>query len=135
MSLASTRLIVNKWIRNYSKAWLKKDANAIAVLFSEDASYHSHPFRQGTQGKKGVLDYAIGALDVEEIYEARFGRPIIEGPRAAVEYWATMKEKVEDVTLAGCVTLKFSQRGLCKELHDYWILQTGRHSPPPEWGK
>lgn len=132
--MVGTRLIVNKWIRNYSKAWLKKDAKIIASLFSEDASYHSHPFRPTSKGKKGVLDYTLGALDVGEVYEVRFGKPIIEGSRASVEYWTTMKEKAEDVTLAGCVMLRFSKNGLRKELHDYWILQTGRLSPPPEWG-
>ena len=70
-----------------------------------------------------------------EVYEVRFGKPIVEGSRAAVEYWATMKEKVEDVTLAGCVLLRFSKSGLCKELHDYWVLQTGRLMPPQGWGK
>ena len=135
MSLASTSMVVNKWIRNYSKAWLRKDAKAIASLFSEDASYHSHPLRPVYQGKKAIFDYTLGALDVGEVYEVRFGKPIVEGYRAAVEYWTTMKEKVEDVTLAGCVILRFSKSGLCKELHDYWILQTGRLSPPPEWGK
>lgn len=132
--MVSTRLVVNKWIRNYSKAWLKKDAKTIASLFSEDASYHSHPFRPVNKGKKSVFDYTTGALDVGEVYEVRFGKPIIEGLRASVEYWTTMKEKTEDVTLAGCVMLRFSKNGQCKELHDYWVLQTGRVSPPPEWG-
>ena len=133
--MISSRLIVSKWIRNYSKAWLKKDAKIIASLFSEDASYHSHPFRPVNQGKKSIFDYTLGALDVGEVYEVRFGKPIVEGSRAAVEYWATMKEKVEDVTLAGCVLLRFSKSGLCKELHDYWVLQTGRLTPPQGWGK
>lgn len=134
MNLVSTRLLVNKWIRNYSNAWRKKDAKTIASLFSEDASYHSHPFRPVSKGKKSVFDYTLGALDVGEVYEVRFGKPIIEGSRASVEYWTSMKEKSEDVTLAGCVILRFSKNGLCKELHDYWVLQTGRFSPPPEWG-
>ena len=133
--MVSTRLIVTKWIHNYSKAWQKKDAKTIASLFSEDASYHSHPFRLVNQGKKSVLDYTLGALEVGEVYTVRFGRPIVEGSRAAVEYWTTMKEKVEDVTLAGCLTLRFSKNGLCKELHDYWVLQTGRLSPPADWGR
>lgn len=128
--MVSTRLLVNKWIRSYSKAWLKKDAKTIASLFSEDASYHSHPFRPVNLGKKAIFDYTLGALDVAEVYEVRFGKPIVEGSRAAVEYWTTMKEKVEDVTLAGCVTLRFSRTGHCKELHDYWILQTGRLQRP-----
>ena len=128
--MASTRLIVNRWIRNYTKAWLKKDAKAIASLFTEDATYHSHPFRPMTHGRKSILDYTLGALDVGQVYEVRFGKPVVEGSRAAVEYWTTMKEKVEDVTLAGCVMLHFTKSGLCNELHDYWVLQSGRLSGP-----
>ena len=131
--MVSTRLAVNRWIRNYTKAWIKKDAKAIAALFAEDASYHSHPFRPVNQGKKSITDYTLGALDVGQVYEVRFGKPVVEGSRAAVEYWTTLKEKVEDVTLAGCIMLHFAKNGLCKELHDYWVLQTGKLQPPP-WG-
>jgi len=132
--MPSTRLTVTRWIRNYTKAWLKKDAKAIAALFTEDAVYHSHPFRPVTQGRKSILDYTLGALDVGQVYEVRFGKPVVEGSRAAVEYWTTVKEKVEDVTLAGCVMLRFAKNGLCKELHDYWVLQTGRQQVPLNWG-
>ena len=128
--MVSTRLIVNRWIRNYTKAWLKKDAKAIALLFTEDATYHSHPFRPVTHGRKSILDYTLGALDVGQVYAVRFGKPVVEGSRAAVEYWTTMKEKVEDVTLAGCVMLRFTKSGLCNELRDYWVLQSGRLSGP-----
>jgi len=133
--MTSTRLTVNRWIRNYTKAWLKKDTKAITSLFTEDATYHSHPFRPVTQGRKSILDYTLGALDVGQVYEVRFGKPVAEGSRAAVEYWTTMREKVEDVTLAGCVMLRFAKSGLCKELHDYWVLQTGRQQVPLNWGR
>ena len=132
--MASTRLLVNRWIRSYTKAWLKNDAKAIASLFTEDATYHSHPFRPVTHGKKSILDYTLGALDVGQVYEVRFGKPVVEGSRAAVEYWTTMKEKVEDVTLAGCVMLHFAKNGLCRELRDYWVLQTGKVQVPANWG-
>jgi hypothetical protein len=132
--MANTRLVVNKWVRNYTKAWLKKDAKAIASLFTEDATYHSHPFRPVNKGTKSILDYTLGALDVEQVYEVRFGKPVVEGPRAAVEYWTTMREKVEDVTLVGCIMLRFTKNGLCKELREYWVLQTGKQPAPPNWG-
>ncbi len=133
--MPSTKLIANRWIRNYTKAWRGKDAKAIASLFAEDATYHSHPFRAAHQGRKGVLEYTLGALDIQEVYEVRFGKPVVEGSRAAVEYWTTMKEKTEDVTLAGCVMLHFTKNGLCKELRDYWVLKTGREPAPPNWGR
>jgi hypothetical protein len=133
--MAITRLVVNRWIRNYAKAWLKKDAKAIASLFTEDATYHSHPFRPMNQGRKSILDYTLGALDVGQVYEVRFGKPVVEGSRAVVEYWTTMKEKLNDVTLAGCIMLHFAKNGLCKELHDYWVLQTGELQAPASWGR
>jgi SnoaL-like protein len=132
--MASTKLVVNRWIRNYTKAWLKKDAKVIASLFTEDATYQSHPFRLVNQGKKSILDYTLGALDVGQVYEVRFGKPVVEGARASVEYWTTMKEKLNDVTLAGCVMLHFAKNGLCKELRDYWVLQTGKLQAPSNWG-
>ncbi len=132
--MVNPRLIVNRWIRSYTKAWLKKDAKAIAALFTEDAIYNSHPFRPATHSRKSILDYTLGALDVGQVYEVRFGKPVVEGSRAAVEYWTTMKEKVEDVTLAGCVMLRFAKNGLCTELHDYWVLQTGKIQAPLNWG-
>ena len=135
LNMASARLIVNRWIRNYAKAWRVKDAKTISSLFTEDALYHSHPFRTVTEGRKNILEYTLGALDVGQVYEVRFGKPIVEGSRAAVEYWTTMKEKLEDVTLAGCVLLHFAKNGLCKELDDYWILKPGREQTPLDRGR
>lgn len=133
--MAAGKQAVTKWIRTYFKAWLKKDAMGIASLFTEDAVYRSHPFRQANQGRKSILDYTLGALDVGEVYEVRFGKPTVEGSKAAVEYWTTMKEKENDVTLAGCAMLRFAKNGLCRELRDYWALQTGKIQPAPEWGR
>src|SRR5206468_5092066 len=76
--MPSTRLTVNRWSRNYTKAWLKKDAKAIAALFTEDAVYSSNPFRPVTHGRKSILDYTLGALDVGQVYEVRFGKPVVE---------------------------------------------------------
>src|SRR5438876_12054732 len=110
--MASTRLLVNRWIRSYTKAWLKKDAKAIASLYTQDANYHSHPFRPVTHGKKSILDYTLGASDVGQVYEVRFRKPVVEGSRAALVYWTTMKDKVEDVTHPGCVMLHFAKNGV-----------------------
>src|SRR2546425_13240040 len=101
--MPTTRLIVNRWIRNYTKAWLKKDAKAIPTLFTEDAVYHSHPFRPATLGRKSIMDYTLGALDVEQVYEVRFGKQVVEGATVRVGNWTTMSEKGEGVTPAGCI--------------------------------
>ncbi len=40
-----------------------------------------------------------------------------------------------DVTLPGCLLLRFSEDGLCEELREYWNLETGdRILPQTGWG-
>ncbi len=130
--MVSTRVAVSKWVSRYSRAWRSKDAREAASLFAEDAEYYSHPFRPAEVGRDKVRQYTIGAFDIDEVYNVRFGKPIVEGSRAAVEYWGSMKENGKDVTIAGCVMLRFARNGLCNGLRDYWTLQEGR-LPPPKW--
>ena len=39
------------------------------------------------------------------------GRPIVEGHRAAVEFWTNMQNEGADVTLVGCLLLIFDDEG------------------------
>jgi hypothetical protein len=68
--------------------------------------------------------------------EVRWGTPIVAGNRMAVEWWTTMHDSEEgDVTLPGCLLLRFSEDGLCEELREYWNLETGdRILPQTGWG-
>ncbi len=131
-SMVAGKTAVSRWISKYTEAWLKRDAKLVASLFAENAVYQSHPFRPEAEGRGGVLEYTVGAFDLDEVYEVRFGRPVVEGGRAGVEYWGVMREDGKDVTIAGCVMLRFGKKGLCEELRDYWVLKEGRISPPKE---
>lgn len=56
------------------------------------------------------------------------------GRKAAVEWWATMRDEGEEVTIPGCLLLRFDDRGLCTELREYWHVEAGRRAPPDGWG-
>jgi hypothetical protein len=73
-------------------------------------------------------------LPLEADVDARFGRPIVEGDRAAVEWWATLVEDGEEITLAGFSWLRFDGDGLVAEQRDYWARRDGRTSPSEPWG-
>ena len=65
----------------------------------------------------------------------RFGEPVEEGDRAAVEWWATLVlPDGEEQALAGCSVLRFDEQGLVVEARDYWHLEPGRREPPAGWG-
>ena len=63
------------------------------------------------------------------------GRPFVDGERAAVEWWATMVDPDDgEVTLPGCLLLRFAPDGRCSDLREYWHLQEGRVEPHDGWG-
>jgi hypothetical protein len=50
----------------------------------------------------------------------RFGEPIAEGDRVAVEWWATMTADGDPVTLVGCLLLSFAADGRGRTPRECW---------------
>ena len=63
------------------------------------------------------------------------GQPIVTDARVAVEWWTTMVDPDEgEVTLPGCLLLRFAPDGRCRDLWEYWRVAPGRPDPPAGWG-
>src|SRR5438034_8883125 len=85
---AVSREDVEHWIARYLEAWRSGDGAAAAALFTEDCAFRSHPFRE----PEDAGEYTRREFADEEYVEPHFGEPVVEGDRAAVEYWAAMNE-------------------------------------------
>jgi uncharacterized protein (TIGR02246 family) len=135
-------MAVDSWINAYADAWRLKDAEALAGLFTADARYFSSPTRSPHVGRQGIMDYWRRATRTQSDLELRFGEPVVDGNRAAVEWWATMRdpewrpEAPNDwVTLPGCLIVTFAPDWRCKELREYWNALFGeRQGAPDGWG-
>ena len=123
------------WIDDYAEAWRSGDDEAVGELFTEQAVYLSSPFREPTVGREAIRDYWRTATGTQEGLELRFGRPLVQGNRVVVEWWAVMQDDGREVTLPGCLLLRFAAGGRCQELREYWHLQEGRREPPEGWGE
>ena len=123
------------WIGAYGQAWREADDEAAADLFTDDAVYRSHPLREPHRGRDAIREYWRSATRTQEQIDLRFGEPIVVGKRAAVEWWATMREHGEDVTLPGILVLRFAPDGRCEELREAWHLEPGHRDPPAGWGR
>jgi ketosteroid isomerase-like protein len=123
------------WVEGWQRAWPARDADAVAALYTPDAIYLSHPFREAHLGTAGVLDYARTAFAEEDLVEVRFGEPVAAGDRAAVEYWAILAAGGKELTLAGMVVLRFAPDGRVEEHREYWSMQEGRVEPSAGWGR
>jgi SnoaL-like domain len=118
----------------------------VAALFTEGATYASHPLQAPHRGHDGIRAYWSQATAHQEDLDLRFGKPVVsaDGRHAAVEWWATIRDGywaarqgAEDdrLTLPGCLVLRFSVDGLCEELRKYWNVGFGVPAHPSEgWG-
>jgi ketosteroid isomerase-like protein len=128
------RRAVEHWIQAYADAWRRKDDRAAADLFAEGAVYREHPLRDPSIGREEISAYWRWAVGTQEQLDLRFGEPIVEGDRAAVEWWATLIDEGTERTLPGILFLRFDAGGRCEELREAWFWLDGRHEPPPGWG-
>jgi ketosteroid isomerase-like protein len=126
---------VRAWADEYGRAWEEGDVDGFVALFAEDAVYRSSPFREPFVGAAEIRAYAERATGSQGERDVRMGEPIREGDRAAVEWWTTMREDGEEVTLPGCLLLRFGPDGRCVELREYWHLEPGRRPPHEGWGR
>jgi hypothetical protein len=61
------------------------------------------------------------------------GDPFVDGVRVAVEWWTTMIDDDQEVSLPGCLVLRLGPDGRCTELREYWHLAPGLYEPFAGW--
>ena len=113
----------------WERAWPVADLGAIAELYAPDAVFYSHPFRD----RQAPAEYVAWAFEDQAAADCRFGEPVAEGDRAAVEWWAVVTSKDGSVqSLAGTSMLRFDADGLVVEQRDAWAEADGR-CELPDW--
>jgi ketosteroid isomerase-like protein len=121
------------WVERLRGAWVEGDSEAAASLFTADAVYRSHPFRTPLQGRTDIAGYWSVSTATQSDLRVRFGEPLVDGDRVAVEWWANVTEAGRPQTDCGALILRFDD-DLCSELREYWNLTDSALEPPPGWG-
>jgi ketosteroid isomerase-like protein len=122
-----------RWRDTWERAWPAKDVEAIVALYSDEVPYRALVFREPDLGVAGVRRYLEENFGVEQEIECRFGSPVVDGERAAVEWWASWIEDGQPLTLAGSTFLRFDADGLVVDHRDYWNEVPRREPPFPDW--
>ena len=121
--------VARRWAEVWGRAWPLADVDAIAVLYAEDAVFHSHPFRD----RQAPAEYVAWAFGEQSAAECRFGEPVAAGERAAVDWWAVITDRDgSEQTVAGTSLLRFGDDGLVVEQRDAWADEPGRRELP-DW--
>jgi hypothetical protein len=125
--------IARRWAQTWSVGWPAKDVEAMAAFYAPEATYLSVPFRDPDRGVDGVRSYLTKEFGVESEIECRFASPVVDGARAAIEWWASWIEGGEELTMAGATFLTFDDDGLITDHRDYWNQVDGRRPPYLGW--
>ena len=126
-----TREAADLLARHWQAGWARHEVDGIASLYADDCVHRSMPFRPEHLGRDRLIDYILGSFAEERTASVRFGKPIVDGDRAAVEYLAAVVETRGErpMTLAGCAFVRFGSGGLVVESHDYWHTAEGHRLP------
>ena len=115
------------WVEAWERAWPVGDASLLADVYAAKTVFHSHPFRP----PQTPHEYASWAFGDQASAVCRFGDPVVDGDRAAVDWWAVIVDhEGGEETLAGTSLLRFDAEGRIVEQRDVWASQPGRHELP-----
>ena len=115
--------VARRWADVWAAAWPAADVDAVSALYADGAVFYSAPFR----ARQAPRDYVVWAFGEQAEAECRFGEPLADGDRAAVDWWAVMTSTDGSVaSIAGTSLVRFDDEGLVLEQRDVWATEPGR---------
>jgi hypothetical protein len=123
-----------RWAGTWKRGWEALDADPIVALYADGAVLSTEPFREPYRGREGVRTYVTGAFGEEADPRVWVSEPIVDGVRASISWWASLREHGADTTLAGTSVLLFDDAGLVAEQWDAWNILPERRDPPEGFG-
>lgn len=121
-----------RWAAAWKQGWEGLDPEPIVACYGADAVLSTEPFRDPYRGRDGVREYVTRVLAEEADPRVWMSEPIVAGRRAAISWWASLRENGIDMTLAGTSVLRFDPAGMVVYQWDAWNQRAERGEPPPD---
>jgi hypothetical protein len=111
------------WLDAYVEAWRTYDRDAIARLFSADATYAYHPYDdEPLRGRDAIVASWLEEPDAAGSWEAAYRPLLIEGARAV----ATGQTRYANGKIySNLYVLRFDGEGRCAEFIEWYMQHPG----------
>ena len=126
-----TREAARLWTSAWKNGWESLDPEPIMARYAPTAVHFTEPYREPSRNAGEIRAYVERVLGEEEDPRVWMGEPIVDGDRAAIPWWASLREEGTDATLAGTSVLRFDADGFVIEQWDTWNQLAERLEPHP----
>jgi ketosteroid isomerase-like protein len=109
---------VQAWLDAYIAAWRGYDPDAIADLFTENATYAYQPWATPVRGRKAIVDGWLSNQDEPGSWKAEY-RPLFVHGNQAVVVGDTWYENERD--FANLFLLTFDDDGRCATFVEWYM--------------
>ena len=116
------RKIFEQWLAAYGRAWVDRDPEAAASLYTDDATYQVTPFDQPLRGRSAIHKYWTGVAKTQE--RILFDHEIlaITDGFGIARWWASflILPQSLDTRLDGIFLISLDSSGRCQSLREWW---------------
>ena len=131
MDPMDTHDAARRWAEAWKHGWEALDVETVMALYAPGAIHFTEPFREPANNASDIRAYVERVFGEEEDPRVWIGEPIVDGDRAAIAWWASLREEGADVTYAGTSVMRFDADGLVLEQWDSWNQLPERREPHP----
>jgi len=131
--VALTKETVDTWLRAYVRAWETYDPDAVANLFSEDATYAYHPFDEPLRGRLAIVASWMEGKDPTGTYEGHYEPVAVDGNLAVANgrsrYFRDASKTELDREYDNLFLMEFDEHGRCRSFRE-WYMGRRRQKEP-----
>jgi hypothetical protein len=114
---------LQEWIDRYVEAWTSNDAEAIGALFTDEARYYTHPYREPWKGRDAIVKGWTENPDPPGSWAAEY-RALAVAENTGVVRGNTKYFKADgsvDKEYANIFVVEFDPQGRCTEFTEFFV--------------
>lgn len=109
---------LEKWLKNYVKAWKNNDPEAIGELFTKSAVYSTGPFDKPWNGREAIIAGWVAIGDQPGDWSFKYEVLVVDG-YLGVMHGTTIYKGAG--TFSNIWLIRLSKEGRCKEFREWFV--------------
>lgn len=122
--------MIDEWLEGYVRAWRSDDPADVRALFTVDAEYYPHPFRDPWRGREAIVREWIDRGDSRIEWDWDHRVIAVDGDTAVVDarirYPGAGEPDKGGTEYASIWVVRFAEDGRAREFREWWVPRPAR---------